>query len=112
QRQTAHELSPLRQQLGTFIRTCLGTFTCTPTTTVNLELGNVQECPECTQHTLLVEAAATAAAPEGSRSVCFCCGTDFEVIPQCDECCNAFVLDPADDFGLCGDCFNGAVDRF
>ncbi|MEV6684562.1 hypothetical protein AB0N28_04380 [Streptomyces sp. NPDC051130] len=74
--------------------------------------GNVQDCPTCTQHTLLVEAVGTTASPEASRSLCFCCGTDFAVTAQCSDCYNAFVPDPDEDYGLCGNCINGAVDRF
>ncbi len=68
--------------------------------------ANVQDCPACTQHTLVVEAVGTAAAPESARSVCFCCGVDFPVAAQCEDCLNAFVPDPDEEFfsGLCQDC--------
>ncbi|MGW4359618.1 hypothetical protein ACWEKU_12820 [Streptomyces californicus] len=74
--------------------------------------GNVYECPDCNQHTLLVDGAGTAAAPEERRSLCFCCGTDFAVITQCDDCLNTYVPADDDDAGLCGDCLAVRIDRF
>ncbi|ARE79450.1 MULTISPECIES: hypothetical protein [Streptomyces] len=71
---------------------------------VNLLDANVQDCPECTQHTLVVESVGTVAVPGASSSVCFCCGTNFAVAAQCTDCYNVFIPDPAEDYGLCGNC--------
>ncbi|MFF9022500.1 hypothetical protein [Streptomyces eurythermus] len=74
--------------------------------------GNVQECPDCHQHTLLVDGAGTALAPEEHLTLCFCCGTEFSAIAQCSDCLNTYVATGDDDLGMCGDCADTRYAKF
>ncbi|WP_331738687.1 hypothetical protein [Streptomyces sp. NBC_01276] len=74
--------------------------------------GTVQECHDCHEHALPVEGAGTAAAPAERRNLCFCCGTDFDVIAGCSDCLNAYVPAYPDDIGWCPDCTALRIDRF
>lgn len=66
--------------------------------------GNVQECPNCSEHALLVDGAHVAQAPEERHSLCFSCGTEFDAPTQCIDCLNTYIPASEDDLGLCEGC--------
>ncbi|GGV62973.1 hypothetical protein GCM10010277_68720 [Streptomyces longisporoflavus] len=72
----------------------------------------VAQCPDCCEDALLKGIATVASAPAHRHSLCFACGTAFDVLNTCDSCEQLYSPNEDNDLGLCSDCLGARIDRF
>lgn len=76
------------------------------------ETCDVVDCPDCGETAVLADLAAVASAPTHLRSVCFACGTGFDVLYACESCAQHYQPDEENDLGLCPECLGARAERF